>query len=105
MAPRYKKGQHVAYKPTGVGITTNSPDTTGKITDVLTEPSMQAERNVDASKMAPRYEIVNDNTGKATNIFEENIVGYVSGQSEVAYEYFRLEGDLVVAVEPSVRLW
>lgn len=74
MAPRYKKGQMVTYKPVG-GPDSNTPESTGKINDVLTEPGKQADRNVQASSNNPRYEIVNDNTGKTTSIYESNILG------------------------------
>ncbi|KAI0024898.1 hypothetical protein F4780DRAFT_775381 [Xylariomycetidae sp. FL0641] len=74
MAPKYKNGQNVRYKPVG-GPGSNTSESTGKITDVLTEPGMQADRNVDASANKPRYEIRNDNTGKATSVYEDNILG------------------------------
>ncbi|KAI1374634.1 hypothetical protein F4677DRAFT_425640 [Hypoxylon crocopeplum] len=72
--PQYKTGQTVRYKPVG-GPDSNTSESTGKITDVLTEPGVQAERNVQASADEPRYEIQNDNTGKATTIYEKNILG------------------------------
>ncbi|XXH02433.1 hypothetical protein Hte_008808 [Hypoxylon texense] len=56
MAPRYKKGEMVTYKPIG-GPDTNTPESTGKIMDVLTEPGVQADRNVQASPDNPRYEV------------------------------------------------
>ncbi|KAH8755312.1 hypothetical protein F5883DRAFT_607639 [Diaporthe sp. PMI_573] len=59
---RYETGQSVRYKPT-VGV----------ITDVLTEPGIQADRNVQASPDSPRYE--NSNTGKVTTVYEVNILG------------------------------
>ncbi|KAI2769940.1 hypothetical protein F4815DRAFT_489449 [Daldinia loculata] len=74
MAPRYKKGQTVTYKPVG-GPNSNTPESTGKINGVLTKPGMQADRNVQASVDNPRYEIVNDNTGKTSTIHESNILG------------------------------
>ncbi|KAI1763572.1 hypothetical protein GGR53DRAFT_467219 [Hypoxylon sp. FL1150] len=74
MAPRYRKGDMVTYKPVG-GPDSNTPESTGRITDVLTEPGMQADRHVQASPDNPRYEIVNDNTGKTTTIYETNILG------------------------------
>ncbi|CAJ2499807.1 Uu.00g026600.m01.CDS01 [Anthostomella pinea] len=79
MAPRYRNGEHVRYKPVG-GPDSNTPDSTGKITDVLTEPGVQADRNVQASASDPRYEIVNDNTGKATTVYESNILGKATGR-------------------------
>lgn len=66
----------VTYKPIG-GPNTNTPESTGKIMDVLTEPGVQADRNVQASPANPRYEIVNDNTGKTTTIYETSILGRV----------------------------
>ncbi|RYP66614.1 hypothetical protein DL770_008773 [Monosporascus sp. CRB-9-2] len=99
MAPLYKKGETVRYKPVG-GPDSNTSESTGKITDVLTEPGVQADRNVQASEDRPRYEvsrnpssrsyassehvflltglraqIVNDNTGKTTTVYEDNILG------------------------------
>ncbi|KAI1824831.1 hypothetical protein F4861DRAFT_538666 [Xylaria intraflava] len=74
MAPKYSNGQSVRYKPVG-GPESNTAVSTGRITDVLTEPGMQAERNVQASAHEPRYEIQNDNTGKLTSIYESNILG------------------------------
>lgn len=56
MAPRYKKGQMVTYKPIG-GPDSNTPESVGRINDVLTEPGMQANRNVQASADNPRYEV------------------------------------------------
>ncbi|OTB08458.1 hypothetical protein M426DRAFT_184238 [Hypoxylon sp. CI-4A] len=70
----YKTGQTVRYKPVG-GPNSNTSESTGKITDVLTEPGVQADRNVQASADEPRYEIQNDNTGKKTAIYEKNILG------------------------------
>ncbi|KAI1144566.1 hypothetical protein F5Y05DRAFT_407956 [Hypoxylon sp. FL0543] len=72
--PQYKVGQTVRYKPVG-GPDSNTSESTGKITDVLTEPGVQAERNVQASAEDPRYEIQNDNTGKVTTVYEKNILG------------------------------
>ncbi|KAI1412892.1 hypothetical protein F5Y13DRAFT_199382 [Hypoxylon sp. FL1857] len=72
--PQYKTGQTVRYKPVG-GPDSNTSESTGKITDVLTEPGVQAERNVQASAEDPRYEIQNDNTGKVTTVYEKNILG------------------------------
>ena len=74
MAPQYQKGQTVRYKPVG-GPDSNTSESTGKITDVLTEPGVQAERNVQASEDRPRYEIVNENTGKTTTVYEDNVLG------------------------------
>ncbi|KAJ7444712.1 hypothetical protein FB451DRAFT_988424, partial [Mycena latifolia] len=72
--PCHKKGQTVRYKPLG-GPDSNTPETVGTIHDVLTEPDVQADRNVNASKANPRYEIQNSNTGKMTTIYEQNILG------------------------------
>ncbi|KAI1282521.1 hypothetical protein F5Y07DRAFT_395319 [Xylaria sp. FL0933] len=72
--PKYKNGQSVRYKPVG-GPDSNTSESTGKITDVLTEPGVQADRNVQASADEPRYEIKNDNTGKLTTVYEGNILG------------------------------
>ncbi|KAI0393970.1 hypothetical protein F5Y17DRAFT_429916 [Xylariaceae sp. FL0594] len=74
MAPKYSTGQSVRYKPVG-GRNSNTSESTGRITDVLTEPGQQADRNVQASSDEPRYEIQNDNTGKLTSIYESNILG------------------------------
>ncbi|EFR04865.1 hypothetical protein MGYG_07868 [Nannizzia gypsea CBS 118893] len=74
--PQYKEGQNVRYKPVG-GPDSNTPESTGCIMSVLTEPGTQAGRNVDASESRPRYEIENQNTGKTTTIYEENILGTV----------------------------
>ncbi|KAH8755379.1 hypothetical protein F5883DRAFT_607669 [Diaporthe sp. PMI_573] len=61
---RYETGQSVRYKPT-VGV----------ITDVLTEPGIQADRNVQASPDSLRYKIQNYNTDKVTTVYEVNILG------------------------------
>ncbi|KAH7248413.1 hypothetical protein B0J15DRAFT_551322 [Fusarium solani] len=53
------------YKPVG-GPDSQTSETVGVITDVLTEPGIQADRNVQASPDSPRYEIQNSNTGKIT---------------------------------------
>ncbi|KAI0480592.1 hypothetical protein GGR56DRAFT_626771 [Xylariaceae sp. FL0804] len=74
MAPKYRSGEHVRYKPVG-GPASNTSESTGKITDVLTEPGMQANLNVQASPNEPRYEIRNDNTGKLTSVYEANVLG------------------------------
>ncbi|KAI1106867.1 hypothetical protein F4804DRAFT_329831 [Jackrogersella minutella] len=71
---QYRTGQSVRYKPVG-GPNSNTSESTGKITDVLTKPGMQADRNVQASADEPRYEIQNDNTGKLTTVYEKNILG------------------------------
>ncbi|KAL4864338.1 hypothetical protein BDV12DRAFT_201206 [Aspergillus spectabilis] len=72
--PRYSNGQMVEYKPVG-GRDSNTSVSTGKIMSVLTEPGVQADRNVEASEDKPRYEIENSNTGKHTSVFESNILG------------------------------
>ncbi|KAJ3455673.1 hypothetical protein MRS44_017155 [Fusarium solani] len=69
---RYKTGQSVRYKPVG-GPDSQTSETVGVITDVLTEPDSQADRNVQASPDSPRYE--NSNTGKVTTVYEANILG------------------------------
>ncbi|KAI1267233.1 hypothetical protein F5Y18DRAFT_425076 [Xylariaceae sp. FL1019] len=97
MAPKYKEGETVRYKPVG-GRASNTSESTGKITDVLTEPGVSTicfdpktyrrlgrskvqhitrigDQNVNASADQPRYEIVNDNTGKMSSIYESNILG------------------------------
>ncbi|KAI0853417.1 hypothetical protein F5Y00DRAFT_224647 [Daldinia vernicosa] len=74
MAPRYKKGLTVKYKPVG-GPDSHTPESVGRIVGVLTEPGIQADRNVQASPDNPRYEIINENTGKASTIYESNILG------------------------------
>lgn len=75
MAPQYKSGETVRYKPVGgtslssvspsstltvtisTGPDSNTPESTGTIKNVLTEPGRQAERNVQASEDDPRYEV------------------------------------------------
>ncbi|KAL1852263.1 hypothetical protein Plec18167_006078 [Paecilomyces lecythidis] len=74
MAPAYKTGDTVRYKPVG-GPDSNTTESVGTIKSVLTEPGNQAGRNVDASQDDPRYEIENNNTGKTTTIYESNILG------------------------------
>ncbi|KAL2832557.1 hypothetical protein BDW59DRAFT_139419 [Aspergillus cavernicola] len=74
--PRYSNGQMVEYKPIG-GRDSNTSVSTGKVMSVLTEAGRQAERNVEATKDKPRYEIENSNTGKRTSVFEDNILGEV----------------------------
>ncbi|KAH8747658.1 hypothetical protein F5883DRAFT_670105 [Diaporthe sp. PMI_573] len=71
---RYETGQSVRYKPVG-GPDSQTSETVGVITDVLTEPGIQADRNVQASPDSPRYEIQNSNTGKVTTVYEVNILG------------------------------
>ncbi|KAJ3535731.1 hypothetical protein NMY22_g6352 [Coprinellus aureogranulatus] len=61
MAPQFKVGETVRYKPVG-GPDSNTSETTGTIKDVLTEPGRQADRNVQASEDDPRYEIENSNS-------------------------------------------
>ncbi|KAL2262158.1 hypothetical protein VTK26DRAFT_2320 [Humicola hyalothermophila] len=70
----YKTGQTVRYKPVG-GPDSNTSESVGKIKGVLTEPGLQAGRNVQASTDNPRYEIENLNTGKTTTVYEANILG------------------------------
>lgn len=53
---QYKTGQTVRYKPVG-GPGSNTSESTGRITDVLTKPGVQADRNVQASADEPRYEV------------------------------------------------
>ncbi|KAI1369126.1 hypothetical protein F5Y08DRAFT_352881 [Xylaria arbuscula] len=74
MAPKYHNGDSVRYKPVG-GPGSNTSESTGRIMSVLTEPGVQADRNVQASASEPRYEIQNDNTGKLTSVYEANILG------------------------------
>ncbi|KAL5603671.1 hypothetical protein FOVSG1_006421 [Fusarium oxysporum f. sp. vasinfectum] len=71
---KYKTGQSVRYKPVG-GPDSQTSETVGVITDVLTETGIQADRNVQASPDSPRYEIQNSNTGKVTTVYEANILG------------------------------
>ncbi|PYI24187.1 hypothetical protein BO99DRAFT_439501 [Aspergillus violaceofuscus CBS 115571] len=70
----YSNGQAIRYKPVG-GPNSNTSESVGTIKGVLTEPGMQADRNVDASEENPRYEVENQNTGKLTSIYEKNILG------------------------------
>ncbi|KFY24761.1 hypothetical protein V491_02035 [Pseudogymnoascus sp. VKM F-3775] len=77
--PQFNRGQTVHYKPVG-GPESHTAESTGIVRDVLTEPGMQADRNVNASPENPRYEnnkIENTNTGKVTSIYETNIMGTV----------------------------
>ncbi|KAF6749874.1 hypothetical protein DFP72DRAFT_911942 [Ephemerocybe angulata] len=76
MAPQFKEGESVRYKPIG-GPDSHTSESTGTIKDVLTEPGRQADRNVQASQEHPRYEIENSSTGKLTTVFEKNILGMV----------------------------
>ncbi|MCL6375733.1 DUF2945 domain-containing protein [Pectobacterium atrosepticum] len=48
MAPQYKKGQSVRYKPVG-GPDSNTSESVGVIRDVLTEPGRQADRFITAT--------------------------------------------------------
>ncbi|KAJ7444723.1 hypothetical protein FB451DRAFT_1056188 [Mycena latifolia] len=78
--PQYKKGQTVRYKPVGelttfFSLQANTSETVGTIQDVLTEPGVQSDPNVNASEANPRYEIQNSNTSKMTTIYEQNILG------------------------------
>ncbi|KAL3481454.1 hypothetical protein BJX99DRAFT_219048 [Aspergillus californicus] len=74
--PRYTNGQMVEYKPIG-NRDSNTSVSTGRIMGVLTESGKQADRNVEASTDKPRYEIMNNNTGRRTSVFENNILGEV----------------------------
>ncbi|TEB29101.1 hypothetical protein FA13DRAFT_1632612 [Coprinellus micaceus] len=74
MAPQFKVGETVRYKPVG-GRDSNTNESTGTIRNCLTEPGRQADRNVNASEDDPRYEIENANTGKLTSVYEQNILG------------------------------
>ncbi|CAM1509761.1 Fc.00g000960.m01.CDS01 [Cosmosporella sp. VM-42] len=95
--PQYSTGQKVNYKPVGgmdgkqhfagpskidntsiSGPDSNTSSSVGVIQSVLTEPGVQADRNVNASPDAPRYEIENSNTGKTSTIYEANILGKAS---------------------------
>ncbi|KAI9676850.1 MAG: hypothetical protein M1817_006689 [Caeruleum heppii] len=74
MAPKYKEGQTVRYKPVG-GPNSNTAESTGVVKKVLTQSGQATDRNVEASEESPRYEIANSNTGKTSAIKEENILG------------------------------
>lgn len=75
------------------GPNNETSESTGIITDILTEPGRQANVSVTATAAQPRYEvsrfghtpiyhqlthtkIQNYNTGKTTSVFEENIIGW-----------------------------
>ncbi|KAK2766811.1 hypothetical protein FQN54_006125 [Arachnomyces sp. PD_36] len=73
--PQYRTGQSVLYKPVGGPESTNTSESTGTIMGVSTQDTQQAGRNVQASQEHPRYEVKNDNTGKSTTIYEDNILG------------------------------
>ncbi|KAJ3526183.1 hypothetical protein NMY22_g10272 [Coprinellus aureogranulatus] len=73
MAPQFKVGETVRYKPVG-GRDSNTSESTGIIRDCITEPGRQADRNVNANEDNPRYEIENSNTGKLTSVYESNIL-------------------------------
>ncbi|KAL5350703.1 hypothetical protein ACLOAV_004272 [Pseudogymnoascus australis] len=75
VSPKYENGQVVFYKPIG-GPNSDTAESTGIITDVLTQPGQQANVNVTATAAQPRYEIQNYNTGKTTSVFEDNILGW-----------------------------
>ncbi|KAM7199708.1 Protein of unknown function (DUF2945) domain containing protein [Naviculisporaceae sp. PSN 640] len=70
----YELGMTVRYRPVG-GPDSNTSESVGKITHILTEPGQQAGRNVNASMENPRYEVENLNTHKMTTIYEKNILG------------------------------
>ncbi|GES62106.1 hypothetical protein ATEIFO6365_0005008200 [Aspergillus terreus] len=72
--PQYRNGQTVRYKPVG-GPESHTSESVGTIKSILTEPGIQAERQVQASEDQPRYEIENQNTGRLTTIYEKNILG------------------------------
>ncbi|EAU34094.1 conserved hypothetical protein [Aspergillus terreus NIH2624] len=72
--PQYRNGQTVRYKPVG-GPESHTSESVGTIKSVLTEPGIQADRQVQASEDQPRYEIENQNTGRLTTIYEKNILG------------------------------
>ncbi|KAG2421173.1 hypothetical protein HFD88_000789 [Aspergillus terreus] len=72
--PQYRNGQTVRYKPVG-GPESHTSESVGTIKSVLTEPGVQADRQVQASEDQPRYEIENQNTGRLTTIYEKNILG------------------------------
>ncbi|KFZ18290.1 hypothetical protein V502_04170 [Pseudogymnoascus sp. VKM F-4520 (FW-2644)] len=65
VSPKYENGQVVFYKPIG-GPNSETSESTGIITGVLTQPGQQANVQVTASAAQPRYEIQNYNTGKTT---------------------------------------
>jgi hypothetical protein len=96
--PQYRNGQTVRYKPVGgtvgqndnpacyqkenmliyarpPGPESHTSESVGTIKSVLTEPGIQADRQVQASEDQPRYEIENQNTGRLTTIYEKNILG------------------------------
>lgn len=73
--PQFNRGQTVHYKPVGGMLfcpasswgrlltydhwqapESHTAESTGIVRDVLTEPGMQADRNVNASRENPRYE-------------------------------------------------
>ena len=74
--PQYKEGTKVRYKPVGGEFTrerrlcesltpyqgpdSNTSESVGVILSVLTEPGVQADRNVNASEEDPRYEVSNN---------------------------------------------
>ncbi|BDD54886.1 hypothetical protein MAP00_000459 [Monascus purpureus] len=53
--PLYRTGQSVIYKPVG-GRESHTSQSIGTVKSVLTEPGVQAHRNVYASEDDPRYE-------------------------------------------------
>ncbi|OBT66904.1 hypothetical protein VE03_04155 [Pseudogymnoascus sp. 23342-1-I1] len=75
VSPKYENGQVVFYKPIG-GPNSETAESTGIITDVLTQPGQQANINVTATAAQPRYEIQNYNTGQTTSVYEDNILGW-----------------------------
>ncbi|KAJ9197657.1 hypothetical protein DTO166G4_4042 [Paecilomyces variotii] len=71
--PQYRVGQEVRYKPVG-GPASHTSESVGVIREVITEPGNLTNRNVEASRQNPRYEIENMHTHKRSAIKEENII-------------------------------
>ncbi|RFU33783.1 hypothetical protein B7463_g2547, partial [Scytalidium lignicola] len=71
---QFKEGQTVRFKQSG-GQGSGTSENVGIIRNILTEPGMLGNRNVDASKDEPHYEIENQNTGKRTTVHEKNLMG------------------------------
>ncbi|CAJ2506911.1 Uu.00g080970.m01.CDS01 [Anthostomella pinea] len=72
MAPKYKTSQTVRYKPVG-GPASNPSESTGKITDVLTEPVLSLWCLSCRLRTDGLEKTSNDNTGKMTTVYEKNI--------------------------------
>lgn len=74
----FAPGDRVRYHPTGSDQVT----TVGTIVDIITSDEQVGVQKVHASEERPRCVVRNDNTGKETAYYFENIVGKVGGHEE-----------------------